>query len=184
MTDLPATSDEDRPRRLPWAAPEIAVAGILAAFAALSVGGLAAGVDSSANGLTPYLDSFGAIWGAIQAGSAWASAILAAVLLGAVGLSWWQAERWVDDTEESSPDRETALGYIARARLLALWVRVALAITAVGAIAQSTATIGLFVIDNSQAQITRIIIVSVANTVGVLAIAGAAVLISRRQAVG
>jgi hypothetical protein len=126
---------------LAWEVPEIAGVAILVAFLVIVVGGLATGVDVSTTQQAPYIDPMQSIWNAIQFGASWAEPLLAIVLLGVVGLCWWQVEAWSEEFEASAEDF-TALGHMHRARQISHWALGGLIVTATGAIAGLTALIG------------------------------------------
>lgn len=168
---------DDSLLRPPWAGPEIAVVAVLVAFAALVLGGLAAGIDSAAAQSPP----FGALeptWTAVQLGASWAGPLIAAVLLAATGLCWWQVDRWVDDARQSMPVRHPARGYVERALVLGSWAVRGLVLTAMAAVAGLVATIAYDVEAHlNQVGVSRVFGVA-ASVIGVavMTVAGAVIL--------
>jgi len=103
---------------LPWELPEAAAVAVLVAIGALIVGGVVAGIVASTasdGGLTPSHIVAG---NAISFGAQWAGPVFAIVLLGVVGLCWWQSEAWSDASEpDDEQDRELEVaGHVRRAR--------------------------------------------------------------------
>lgn len=145
MTDPTIADGADAPldsSSLAWEVPEIAAVAILFAFLVIVVGGLATGFDVSASQQAPYFDPMENIWNAVQFGASWAEPLLAIVLLGVVGLCWWQVEAWSEEIEEASSEGFTALGHMQRARRISQWALGGLIVTAIGAVAGLAALIG------------------------------------------
>lgn len=188
MTDqsVPEDSlDDDFPSKSPlaWEVPEIFGAGVLASVSVLAVGGLATGiaraVTESATNFPPGLGSQ-EVWNAIEFGSEWAGPLLAIVVLGVLGLCWWQVDAWLEVTESpgnDDDDESEARGHMHRARLIARWAIVALAVTAAGAIAGFVAEVGA----NSGQSLWTIDIYGGGSMLAVLVLLGAAVLVNRKM---
>src|SRR5580698_7112862 len=121
---------------LAWEVPEIFGAAVLASVSVLAVGGLATGIaraiTEAASNFPPGLGSQ-QVWNAIQFGAEWAGPLLATVVLGVLGLCWWQVSAWMEVTEtpgHDENDESEARGHMHRAHLIARWAMVALAVTA------------------------------------------------------
>ena len=148
-------------------------AAVLGGVGILAVGGLAVGMARIAVVSAP-LGEGQYIWSAIDIGAEWANFLVAVIVLGVLGLCWWQLHAWaevVDDPEEASqlPD---ALGHIRRARRLTRWAEVALGLTLLGSVAGFAATVGtggtteLWVFDLvAGAQMLAVIVIFVAGIV-------------------
>lgn len=147
MTDAPTEdSADDSPSaelHLAWEVPEIAAVAALAAVAVLMLGGLLAGIVASTasyTGLTPS----GIVPGtAITLGAQWAGPLIAIVLLGVIGVCWWQSESWAEAGEpDDEHDRSMEMaGHIRRANQLSSWTQAALLLTCMGAIALVVGTV-------------------------------------------
>jgi hypothetical protein len=153
MTDqsVPEDSlDDGYPSKPPlaWEVPEIFGAAVLSSVSALAVGCLATGIaraiTEAASNFPPGLGSQ-EVWNAIQFGSEWAGPLLAIVVLGVLGLCWWQVDAWLEVAETRSDDDDDeseARGHMHRAHLIARWAMVALVVTAAGSIAGFVAEVG------------------------------------------
>lgn len=153
MTDqsVPQDSlDDDYSSKTPltWEVPEIFGAAVLASVSVLGVGGLATGIaraiTEAASNFPPGLGSQ-EVWNAIAFGSEWAGPLLAIVVLGVLGLCWWQVDAWLEVTETLGSDddeSEEARGHMHRAHLIARWAMTTLAVTAAGSIAGFVAEVG------------------------------------------
>lgn len=179
MTD--ALPDEPPALRPPWSVPEIVVVGILSAFGAVAVGGLAAGIDVAANqnAFGPVIDPFVQTWQSITFGAAWAGPVFASVLLGLVGICWWQADRWSEDAEDPAARADVAVAYIQRARRLCRWVVVALGVTALGAIADLIAAIGLMGLEHGNPISWTRVIPAIAGALAVVIISAVGTAVAR-----
>jgi hypothetical protein len=126
--------------RLDWEVPEIVAATILVSMAILPIGGLATGIareiSTSGQVFPSGLDNQ-QVWSAVSFGAEWASPFVALILLGVVGLCWWQWQGWSEVIEDPERVDETseALGHLQRAQRTAMWTRVVLVVTAIGSIA-------------------------------------------------
>ena len=136
-----AAPGEGRGPGLAWEVPEVLAAVVLLAVAVLAAGGLAAGISLSVS-VQSALPS-PSVWSAVQFGSQWADPLVALVLLGVLGVCWWQLQAWAEVVEEDADgDRSEALGHMRRARLTVWWAVGAFGVTAVGSIAEFASTIG------------------------------------------
>ena len=116
---------------------------VLVAVGVLVLGGLVTGIvagTASYGSLSPVHLATGT---AIAFGAQWAGPLLAFVLLGVIGLCWWQSAAWADACE---PDEEQdrvmeATGHIRRAGQISRWTQGALLLTCVGAIALVVGTV-------------------------------------------
>jgi len=187
VTDISAaeaSDDLDEPvERVPWEVPEIATVTVLVATGVLMAGGLAAGIVASTpsyGGGTPLRITAST---AISFGATWAGPLLAIVLLGVVGLCWWQADAWCagSETGEKRDDVNEAAGHVRRAHRISQWTQVELLLVCAGAVAlvASSALLSTGGISANAVDWARII-VEVANLVAALAVAGVGVWIGRK----
>jgi hypothetical protein len=136
-----STGEEEQPRpRLAWEVIEIVGACVLVTIAILAAGAVAAGIGQSVD-TSPFLTT--TVWDAIEVSSLWASPVVALLLLGVLGLCWWQLEAWSEVMD--GPDEEDVadgLGHTRRARMMAVWTVVALILTGVGSVAGFAARLG------------------------------------------
>lgn len=131
-----------------WEILEIFVTVVTVSVALLALGGLGKGIATTVNSTTLRTDQ--AVWNAIQFGAQWANVYLAAILFGALGLSLWQVYRWTDALNVAPNERDSAVavGHVRRAKRMTDWVEVALALIAVGAIAEFIGQVGFFGLGN------------------------------------
>ena len=125
-----------------WEAPEIAAVAILVAFSAFVIGALATGIDVSMSTQPAFIDPTTNTWNAIESATTWAEPLLAIILLGVVGLCWWQVETWSEEVAAEAQHDPQALGHIRRARQISFWAVGGLTITTIGAVAGIIALIG------------------------------------------
>ena len=188
MSD-PTTSTEVPPesevpaheRRLAFEVPEVAAGAILVAFFAIVVGGLVTGIIVSTAPQVP-LDQLQNAWNAVQFGTTWAEPLLTVVLLGAVGLCWWQTEGWSEvlDTETDYDQLSEAVGHLRRARQIALWCLGSLAVIDIGAVVGLVAVIAFNVRSHSDRLVWAHVIGNGAGLMAVLVIsAGGFVVVAR-----
>ncbi len=182
MTGLPGsveTSPEDG-NSVPivaWELPEIFVIVVAVSVALLALGGLGTGIAISVT--TGFLGTTQGVWNAIQFGGQWANVYLAAILLGALGLSWWQVHRWTGAANVSANERDTSadLEHIRRAQRMTGWVEAALALNAAGAIAEFIGQVGSY---GSGRDLWSYDIGGGSEMLAVLVIAATGILASRR----
>ena len=177
---------EDRTDALPdgnslaWEAPEITGGAILVAFFVTVVGGLAMEIDVSASQQAPFFDPMENVWNAVQFGSSWAEPLLAIILLGVVGICWWQVDTWSEELDEESQEGSVALGHLRRARCISQWALGGLILTATGSIAGLIALIGLNVpLHAGQVTWTRVIGVGAATAATVVIVVAGLVVVTR-----
>jgi hypothetical protein len=148
LEELPP-EEGDPDSRLAWEVPEIVAGTILVSIAILATGGLATGIahDIATSGqfFPSGLDNQ-QVWSAVQIGAQWASPIVALILVGVVGLCWWQWQGWSEVMEdpERADELSEALGHLRRAQRMAMWNRVILVVTAIGSIAVFVAQLGIY----------------------------------------
>jgi hypothetical protein len=147
LDELPPDETGSGPR-LDWEVPEIVAGAALLSVAILPIGGLATGIarDIATNGqLVPSGLVNQQVWSAVSLGAQWASHFVALILLGVLGLCWWQWQGWSEVIEDPERVDETteARGHLRRARRTALWTRVVLVVTAIGSIAGFVAQLGV-----------------------------------------
>ncbi|HEY5250217.1 MAG TPA: hypothetical protein VIJ09_01050 [Acidimicrobiales bacterium] len=148
LDELPPEESDPNPR-LEWEVPEIVGATILVSIAILAIGGLVTGIArdiATTGGALPIGSGNQQVWYAVQIGAEWASPVVALILMGVVGLCWWQWQGWSEVIED--PDRieelSEALGHLRRAQRTAMWTRVVLVVTALGSIAVFVAQLGVY----------------------------------------
>ncbi|MHB8264219.1 MAG: hypothetical protein ACYDGY_10850 [Acidimicrobiales bacterium] len=127
----------DSEARLAWEAPEVAAVAVLVAVTVLIVGGLVSGIVASTSTYGPFPATQLIAGAVITAGAEWADSLVAVVLLGVIGICWWQSEAWADASE---PDDEhdrvlQAYGHVRRANRISVLAQGALFLTCAGAIA-------------------------------------------------
>jgi len=152
--ELVVGAEEDdgdvREPRVDWDVPEVGAAVILVAVGLLVLGGLATGIAAASGGTQPL--GTGVEGSFIQLGALWAEPLLAIVLLGVLGLSWWRVDVW------SGAPSETALaevrGHIRRGQHIALWVNGALVLTLAGSMSTFA---GLILTDSQTRNLSSLI---------------------------
>jgi uncharacterized membrane protein (DUF485 family) len=163
-----------------WEVPEIAGVAVLVAFFVTVVGGLAMGIDVSVGQQAPYVDQMENTWNAIQFGASWAEPLLAIILLGVVGLCWWQVEAWSDELDEDTEEGLAAFGHLRRARQISRWALGALILTATGAVADLIALIGFNIpAHGGQVAWARVIGVGAATVATVVVVVAGLVVVTR-----
>ena len=187
MTDLPTADSSDgideSAERVAWEVPEIAAVAVLVATGVLIAGGVVAGIVASRSSYGGGTPSRIAATTAISFGATWAGPLLAIVLLGVVGLCWWQVEAWGAASEpDDARDRliEVA-GHMQRAHRISQWTQVALLVNCVGAVALVVSSALLFTggVSVNPVNWARTV-VEVANLLAVLAVTGVAVWIGQK----
>lgn len=177
--DTAATIEEDR-QRLAWEVPEVAAIVLLAAFGALVLGGLIAGIVASTDIPIATGQFIGAV---ITEVTQWADPLVAIALLGVIGISWWQRQAWTDALEAEphlSSDAE-ALGHLDRARRIDLYAQSALLLTVAGAAAS---LVGIIIVLGNNAAAWSRYVYSGASLIVVTIIAGGGLWISRKATAG
>lgn len=132
----PGGDDDDaREPRVEWEVPEVAALVILVAVGLLVLGGLATGIAAAAGAPEAFGPGAGAATAgsSIQLGAVWAGPLLAIVLLGVLGVCWWQVDAWSGALSETDPAQ--VAGHVRRGQQIALWVNGALVLTLAGSIA-------------------------------------------------
>jgi hypothetical protein len=86
-------------RRTPWELPEIVAGSILVAFSALAFGGIASGIAAAASSSNQFSIGESAAQILVQATS-WAGPFEAFIVLVALLVIWWQADRWSEVLEQ------------------------------------------------------------------------------------
>lgn len=128
-----------------WEVPELIAVAVLASVALVAVGGLVTGITRSFSSTAPFSSSQD-IWSAIELGAEWANVVLAAVVLGVLGVCWWQLEAWREVREEPEDEDalSEALGHMQRTRWIISWAMIALGVTAAGSVAGFVAQVGSY----------------------------------------
>jgi len=186
MTEAPVGSSPDGTLpfedRLEWEVPEFAAVAVLLAVAVLMVGGFAAGIVASTASYGSFQPRGLVAGSAISIGASFVGPLLAVVLLGVVGLCWWQFEAWSDaSTPDDDRDRGVEVaGHIQRAHRIGRWTLTALVLLCVGA--GSLVVASILLSSGSSGGRTSIdwsrTIVIVANLLAVLVVSGAGFLIN------
>jgi hypothetical protein len=166
---------------LAWEVPEIVAVAILAAFFVIVVGALATGIyvittQSPGLGVDPMANT----WNAISFGASWAEPLLAVIVLGVIGLCWWQVEAWSEEIEADAEEPSGAFGHVRRARQISRWALLSLLVTAIGAVAGLIAQVGLNVLGHFGPVTWVRFIGVVASVIAVLIVAVAGLLVVQR----
>jgi len=174
---MPASSQEGRADPFAWEVPELIALAVLVGVAVLAVGGLATGIVRSFSPTSSFAGSQD-VWNAIEFGAQWANAILAAIVLGVLGVCWWQLEAWEEVREEpdSENDLSEALGHIQRTRRIISCTGVALGATAAGSVAGFVAQIGTY----GSNPLWTLDILGAAEMLAVIVISGTGILVGRQ----
>jgi len=144
---------------------------VLAAVAVLALGGLATGLAMSAAAHVGYSRLL--TGRSVEFGAAWASTVLAAVLLlGVLGLCWWHLGTWARRQGHDSHSVVAKL-HVARIRGIVTWVEAAFVLTAVASIAQlvgavmgSTGSVAIWAPDfNVGANMAAVLMIAVTGVV-------------------
>ena len=166
-----------------WEFPELAAVVILASVGALALGGLATGIAESLQGPSGAPSGFDrqVVGYSITFGTLWASFVLAAILLGLMGVCWWHLGEWEQESEvdQTPQERAEALGHASRTLNIVIWVQAALVLVAAGAISGLVGAI-LSTIGSGGTPAWAPDLNVEANTLAVLAMAATGVLFGRR----
>jgi hypothetical protein len=109
--------------RVPWEVAEVGSTAVLLSTLILVLGGLASGLVATVQ--------FAGSSDAVDFGAQWADPLLAMILLGLVGLSWWQHTGWMGDSNEIDSGSEVA-AHLARFRKISFWGQLGLLLTVAG----------------------------------------------------
>lgn len=104
--------------RTPWGVPEFGATAVLVGTGVLVLGGLASGIAAAVN--VPNAPS------AVEFGAQWASPALAMILLGVVGLSWWQFQGWSKADFADTQEEEEGAARMERFQKISLWAQTGL----------------------------------------------------------
>jgi hypothetical protein len=145
MTTVPiadepeATAQDVGPPGPAWELPEIGVVVILIGVGLLAIGGLATGIARSFGAPGAYPPGFDRqfVGASIQFGTTWASFVLAAVLLGLMGVCWWNLNEWEPEADDaqSPEDRAESEGHLRRGCGIIVAIQIALVLTSAASIA-------------------------------------------------
>ena len=175
MNDHDAAATDSEEVRLRWDAPELVVVAILVATAILIVAGVVAGFVIGTSTEQPGTGSIVAL--ATQyATETWAGIITAVLMLGSVGLCWWQHGVWLD-IAESAPDEARA--GIERDRRLAVLAMTGLLLAILGSIASLVGRLDVLQSFASQS-VAAVWVPGIAEILGTVALAIAGLVIGGR----
>ena len=142
-------------KRLPWEIAEMVGAGLLGAAGTIAVLSIVSGVAYAFTNTTQPTSPFG---NAVQVGptiaevtqrsTLWATPVMALLVIGAIGVAWWQVESWssfVAEDEEATDDEMTsAFRHLLRAKVLVTSALAAAAVVAAAVVALVVSTIVVF----------------------------------------
>ena len=142
-------------KRLPWETAEIVGGGLLGAASTIAVLSVVSGISYAFTNATQPTSPFG---NAVQVGptiaevtqrsTLWATPVVALLVIGAIGIAWWQVESWssfVAEDEEATDDEMTsAFRHLLRAKVLVTSALAAAAVVAAAVVALVVSTIVVF----------------------------------------
>jgi hypothetical protein len=120
--------------RLRWDAPELAIVAVLATTAILIIAGVVSGIVIGTSTAQPGTGSVVAL-AAQYATEQWAGVFTAFLMLGALGVCWWQHGVWRHESGADEAQRDEATARRERARRLALLALTGLLLATLGSIA-------------------------------------------------
>jgi hypothetical protein len=189
MTNVPiadeptTTADDVGPSAPAWEFPEIVVVVILCGVVLLGVGGLATGIARSFAAPSTFPSGFDRqfVGDSVQLGSNWASFVLAAVLLGLMGVCWWNLNEWEpeEDQVQSSGEITQTQGHLRRGCVIIVATQATLVLTSAGALAALVGAI-LAYQSGSGVELWSTYFNVGAGTLAVLIVATTGVLLGRR----
>jgi hypothetical protein len=175
VNDDDAAATDSGEVRLRWEAPELVVVAILVATAILIVAGVVAGFVIGTSTEQPGTGSLVAL--ATQyATETWAGVVTAVLMLGSLGVCWWQQGVRLD-TAESAPNEARA--GIARARRLAVLAMTGLLLAVLGSVASLVGRLDAVQSFGSQT-VAAVWVPGIAEILGTVALAIAGLLIGGR----
>jgi hypothetical protein len=175
VNDDDAAATDSGEVRLRWEAPELVVVAILVATAILIVAGVVAGFVIGTSTEQPGTGSLVAL--ATQyATETWAGVVTAVLMLGSLGVCWWQQGVRLD-TAESAPNEARA--GIARARRLAVLAMTGLLLAILGSVASLVGRLDAVQSFGSQT-VAAVWVPGIAEILGTVALAIAGLLIGGR----
>ena len=179
VEDEPPFNTDDTGPPPSWEFPEIAAVVVLVAVGLLVLGGIAAGIAESLRNYgvaAPPEISNQRLGSSLAVGGDWATTALTAVLLGVMGLCWWNLREKVEN-DLSAHNLNYALRHIQRWHMIAPWVQAGLIISVLAAIAQF---VGVVIEQSGRTEILAPYFLAGANMLAVLVLAAAGVLLVRR----
>lgn len=127
LTDLPDAA---------WELPELAVVAILASMVLFAIAGAMAGIFFNGHFFSVQNND---IWVAVLFAVRWVDLSIAALLLGAIAICWWQYGQW---TTTSHPGNDHAVvTHVRRLQRLTHWLRVAFVVVLVASVTGTVASI-------------------------------------------
>lgn len=180
--DEPAISEDDLgPPGPAWEFPEIGIVVVLVGVGLLALGGMATGIARGFAVPSPYPPGLSRqfVGASIQLGAVWATFLPAALLLGLMGVCWWNLNEWEPDADEveSPDDMVEAEGHLRRGRGIVIATQIALVLTSTAAIA---GLVGAILEYQSASQLWPSYFYTGAQTLAVLLVATTGVLLGRR----
>jgi hypothetical protein len=119
-----------------WELPELAVIAILASIGLLAIAGAVNGIFYGGQLLGFQGETF---WFALLSAVRWVDASTAALVLGGVGVCWWQYGQWTNALRPS--DSHAVLSHVRRLHILTRGLRIAFGLMIVASIAGVVAAI-------------------------------------------
>jgi hypothetical protein len=175
VNDDDAAATDSQGVRLRWDAPELVVVAILVATAILIVAGVVAGFVIGTSTAQPGTGSIVAL--ATQyATETWAGIITAVLMLGSLGLCWWQHGAWLDSAESAPNEARAGIG---RARRLAVLAMTGLLLAILGSVASLVGRLDAVQSFGSQS-VAAVWAPGIAEILGTVALAVAGLLIGGR----
>jgi hypothetical protein len=119
-----------------WELPELAVVAILVSIGLLALAGAMQGIFLNGRLLGFRSDE---LWVGVEYAARWVNATTAAVLLGALGICWWQYGQWTTASHRS--DDVAVVAHVRRLKTLTWWLRIAFVLVVVASVAVAVASI-------------------------------------------
>ena len=169
-SDLPEVAPDDE--RVQWEVLEIIAVIVLVAIGILVVGGLLGALIFANSDEIPGGFTTQATWNAVSRGAAWSGPLTSMILLGLMGVAWFQARPWAVHASAHS-DRATVSAHLHRAVRIAGWTLAGLVLSFFGAVASLVSVIGFNWSNNSASFVASLAIPLGASALAVLLLAGA-----------
>jgi hypothetical protein len=139
-SDTAAEADFDN-ENVPWEVLETIAVVVLVAIGVLALGGLVGALifvnsDEVLGGFSSQ-----ATWNAVGRGASWSGPLITMILLGVMGISWFQARSWAVPANAQS-DTPAVFTHLHRTVRIAGWTVVGLVLSLLGAVASVASVIG------------------------------------------